>query len=233
MIESAEQFAEAVDELRMDLARQGHRVETLVGRAFVSVFDRDADEAREARALDDEIDLHDLAIEARAVELLCEIAKRSITIEVRPIRGVLMAVKINNELERIADSGVAVAERVMALTDRQTRFPDTLRVMTNSVIGLLRDAVRCYSDRDAALAKVVLHSDTAVEQFKRAILRDAEQRVASGRMTVDLAFDLHEIASQCMTVADHCTNIAEQVIYAMTGAVVRHSEGAWREMPRD
>ena len=51
-------------------------------------------------------------------------------------------------------------------------------------------------------------------------------------MNVDFAFRLHEVATQCELIADHCTNIAEQVIYLTTGAIVRHMTNSWVELPR-
>jgi phosphate transport system protein len=104
-------------------------------------------------------------------------------------------------------------------------------VLCNSVIGILRDVNRALERSDAGLARIVLHSEDAVEQFKSALLRDAEQQIADGTMTVDVAFSLHEIASQCERMADHCTNIAEQIIYAATGAIVRHTDAGWVDVP--
>ena len=227
-----EQIKGEVVRLKVSLAEQAGRVLDLIERAFASVYDRDAANAMGVIELDAEIDRADIAIEQHAVDLLVRTAREETTVSGDLIREVLVAVKVNNDLELIADAGVAVAERVVHLTDRETRFPDTLRVMTNSVIGLLRDTGRCYSESDPELAKVVLHSDDAVEQFRVAIMRDAEERVASGWMGVDLAFDLHEIAIHSLSIADHCTNIAEQVIFATTGAVLRHSDGKWCEVPR-
>ena len=66
--------------------------------------------------------------------------------------------------------------------------------------------------------------------FKDLLLRDTEQRVADGRMNVDLAFDLLEIVAQSVLIADHCTNVAEQVIYESTGAIVRHTDGSWKDV---
>jgi phosphate uptake regulator len=74
----------------------------------------------------------------------------------------------------------------------------------------------------------VLQSQHAVTAFKAAILRDAEEKIAKGAMGVDFAFRLHELASQCELMADHCTNMAEQVIYVTTGAIVRHTVGVGR-----
>jgi phosphate transport system protein len=227
-----EQINIEVVRLRASLADQAARVLELVERAFASVYDRDAAAGRAVVELDDVIDKADISIEQHAVDLLVRTAKEETTVSAELIREVLVAVKVNNDLELIADAGVAVAELVVQLTDRETRFPDTLRVMTNSVIGLLRDTGRCYAQSDPELAKVVLHSDDAVDQFRVAIMRDAEERVASGWMGVDLAFDLHEIAIHSLSIADHCTNIAEQVIFATTGAVLRHNDGKWCEVPR-
>src|SRR5690606_24141937 len=122
--------------------------------------------------------------------------------------------------------------RCTALRDMPGEIPETFRVMTNSVVGIMRDANRAFERSDAALAKVVLQSEDAVEAFKAAILTDAERKIASGQMPVDFAFILHELAGECLQMADHCTNIAEQVIYQVTGAIVRHLEGGWVEVPR-
>jgi phosphate uptake regulator len=63
--------------------------------------------------------------------------------------------------------------------------------------------------------------------FKSALVREAEQNLAKGVINPELAFHLVELAGMCEVIADHCTNIAEQVIYQTTGAIVRHMESAW------
>jgi phosphate transport system protein len=134
-------------------------------------------------------------------------------------------------MERIADAATDVAEKVIRLGERTTPFPKTLLVMTNSVVGIIRDVVRAFAQSDPSLARAVLASEGAVLNFKDLIVRDAEERVADGRMSVDVAFQLHGIAFQAVTMADHCTNIAEQVIYEATGQIVRHTEGKWVQLP--
>jgi phosphate transport system protein len=113
-----------------------------------------------------------------------------------------------------------------------TQYPDTFRVMANSVIGILRDVNTAVLHHDPALANIVLQSQHAVTAFKDAVLRDAEGRIAKGQMSVDAAFLLHEIATECEIVADHCTNVAEQIIYLTTGAIVRHTQSNWVEVTR-
>jgi phosphate transport system protein len=143
------------------------------------------------------------------------------------LRSVLTIVKVNNELERIADCAVEVAGLVRRHAGTTGAYPDTFRVMANSVIGILRDTNLAVQRGDAALAKVVLQSQHAVTAFKAALLRDAEEKIARGAMQVDFAFQLHEMATECERIADHCTNIAEQVIYQTTGAIVRHTDAQW------
>lgn len=232
MTTTPEVFAERLSSIRTTLADQGEAVRTMADRAFESVYARDADAARAVIHMDDSVDEADLAIERAAVDLLAEATRDGAALSHKQLRGVLTCVKVNNEMERIADSASSVAESVVGLKDRTTPLPKTTRVMTNSVLGIIGDTVGCFRTLDAGKAKVVLASEGAVLSFASLILRDAEERVADGRMSVDLAFDLHEITSQAVLMADHCTNIAEQVIFEATGAVVRHREGAWVELPQ-
>lgn len=227
---TTKEFRSRLDDLRARLVEQGKLVQEIVEAAFECVYDRDGDRAEGLLVLDDRVDEADLAIEQAAVALLGDATRDGCSLEDSQLRAVLTAVKVNNELERIADAATAIAERVVGLGDRETRFPKTTRVMTNSVVGIIHETVKCYSSLDPIGARAVLASEEAVLNFNQIILRDAELRVADGRMTADLAFDLHEIVSQAVLMADHCTNIAEQVIYAATGAVVRHREGAWKDI---
>jgi phosphate transport system protein len=221
-------FADRLARLKADLIEQGRRVQALLEAAFDAVFTADAGRAARVVAGDDVIDRVDVEIEKAAVQLLTDATHEGAQLDARQLRGVLTIAKVNNELERIADAAVAIAERVES--GSAPAVPDTFRVMANSVVGILRDVNRALDRMDPKLARVVLQSDDCVADFKDAILRDAEHRIAAGAMNVDAAFLLHEFATQCERVADHCTNIAEQVIYSATGSIVRHIEGHWHEV---
>jgi phosphate transport system protein len=232
MASTPQGFALRIQRLKADLVEQGRRVQSLLEGVFDAVFARDPARAARAIAMDQAIDAVDVQIERASVQLLTDATHENARLEPDQLRAVLTIVKINNELERIADCGVEIAERCASLRDMPGSIPETFQVMANSVVGILRDVNRAFDRSDAALAKVVLQSEDAVEAFKAAILTDAERKIASGQMPVDFAFALHEIAGQCLVMADHCTNVAEQVIYAVTGSIVRHTEGKWVEVPR-
>ncbi len=227
-------FGIRLDRLKADLVRQGDRVRILLEACFEAVFARDPARASRAVGLDDEIDRVDVQLEKDAVQLLTDATHENARLEPGQLRAVMTIVKINNEMERIADCGVAIAKRVADLRQMPGVIPETFQVMANSVVGIIRDVNRCFDKSDAALAKVVLQSEDCVEAFKAAILKDAERKIAAGgsAMPVDFAFALHEIANECCKMADHSTNIAEQVIYAVTGAIVRHTDAGWVEVPR-
>lgn len=226
-----DQFQSELASIRAALTRQGHKVTEMAAEAFEAVYQRDTVVANEILGRDDEVDQVDVEIERRCVDVLMRAASQQCELAEGPVRSVLTCVKVNNELERIADAATVVAERVIRLGDRTTPFPKTLLVMTNSVIGIVRDSVKAFGQGDASLAKSVLTSEGTVLKFKALITRDAEERVADGRMSVEVAFELHAIAFQAVTMGDHCTNIAEQVIYEATGQIVRHTKGEWIELP--
>jgi phosphate transport system protein len=231
MTTSSDGFPARIAALQNDLGVQGRRVQSLLEAAFDAAFARDAAGAAQAIAMDDRVDTVDVEIERKSVALLVEATRSGAALSEDLLRQVLTIVKVNNELERIADAGVAVGELVKDLSKENVALPETFRVMTNSIIGILRDAYTSLERNDGHLAKVVLASEDAVEMFKRALAREIQVQVSGGRMSVDTGFLISEIATLCDIIAGHCTNIAEQALYVATGKIVRHMAGKWEEIP--
>ena len=215
-------FDRKLSQLVSDLITQGDRVVDMVLRAVESYFEVDTAKAGDVISDDLVIDRVDVEIERASIPLLA----MGQTDEYK-IRSVLMIVKVNNELERIADSAVNMAEVVLDGLSADFRPPDRFRVMANSVIGMLRDANRALAGLDVGLAERVLSFDDAVDQFKREIFLNAEQAVAAKEFDVKFAFRLRTVTAALERIADHCTNICEQIIYLQSGCVVRHSPEGW------
>lgn len=229
---SLETFQRRIARLRSDLAEQGRRVERLVEAAVESVFNFDPAEAEWVISHDADIDRADVEIERAAVDLLADIARVSVELPARQLRLVLMIVKANNELERIADGAVAIAEQTPALHTLPGAPSARFHVMANSAVGIVRDTITCFQREDTAIARSVLASDDTMDEFERAILREMQQAVADGACHVEFAFATNIVANELERIGDHCTNIAEQVIYIDTGKIVRHMKGRWSE-PRE
>lgn len=225
---SAAGFISRIDQLKGDLVAQGRRVQQLTEAAFEAMFECSHEKARAVINQDDAIDSVDVLIEKQAVLLLSDATRQGAELEPQQLRAVLTIVKVNNELERSADVAVEIAQRVETSPARP--YPDTFRVMANSVIGILRDAVGSLDRLDPEMARVVLLSEEAAHEFKRALVRDSQEQLARGRMNIDLALGLGEVATLSVVIIDHCTNIAEQIIYVGSGTIVRHMQGKWEEV---
>lgn len=219
--------------LRSAIVAQGARVLDAITLAFDLVMGHAAMDASRLRELEDEIDRRDVEIERQAVGTLARAAREGSALDEPAVRTILMIVKINNELERIADLGVDVVDRSERLRSDVQDLPLTLRVMTNSAIGIVRDANRAVELSDPGLANIVLKCEDAMEAFRAEVLRNAERELAGGTISLELTLFMHSVAARCVQVADHCTNIAEQVIYAETGKIVRHTTVGWIDVTQD
>lgn len=220
-------FRERLWGLKNELVEQGRFVQRTMELCIEAVFEKDAEKARRAIENDETVDRVDVRIERDAVKLLVDAMRSGEQAEEYDLRMILTIVKVNNEFERIADLAVAVAEKVDSFIALTTPTPDKFRVMANSVIGIMHNTIRALGSLDTAAARVVLQSDDATEAFKQAIIRDVEEGLAKGRHTVDFAFALNLVAASFARMADHCTNVAEQVIYVETGKIVRHHGDHW------
>ena len=217
-------FSSKLNELQTVLHAQGDRVLTLVTLAIESYFDHDEAKARTVVALDDEIDSVDVAIERASIPLLAMGQTNE-----HAIRQVLTLVKVNNELERIADCGVNIAEQVVGHQHLSDPMPPTFRVMANSVLGMLRDSNRALATSNAELARQVLLFDDTVDRFRNELILQAQEQVALGTSSVRFAFRVTGATRNMERIADHSTNICEQTIYLLSGKIVRHRPEGWSD----
>jgi len=217
-------FAPKLEELQKVLYAQGDRVLAMVTLAVEAYFDHDDAKARAVVKLDDEIDSVDVAIERASIPLLT----MGQTDE-HAIRQVLTLVKVNNELERIADCGVNIAEQVVGHQRLSDPMPSTFRVMANSVVGMLRDSNQALSTSNAELARQVLLFDDTVDRFRNELILQAQEQVALGSSSVRFAFRVAGATRNMERIADHSTNICEQTIYLLSGKIVRHRPDGWSD----
>lgn len=215
-------FTDKLAQLKDKLSAQGNRVVDLTLRAVESYFERDEAKASSVVNTDTLVDKVDIEIERASIPLLA----MGETDE-HAIRSVLTIVKVNNELERIADLAVNIAEAALDSGHTNEVVPNTFRVMANSVIGMLRDANQALAKVDTRLAERVLSFDDTVDRFKTEISLDAQEKVASGAFGVKFTFRLMSVIRSLERIADHSTNICEQLIYLETGHIVRHLPQGW------
>jgi phosphate transport system protein len=167
---------------------------------------------------DDDIDRWDVQIEEECLKILA--LHQPVAIDLRRITAVL---KISAELERVADLGVNIAERVSALADwPQMVIPDKLKEMAGLSVDMLHRAIDAYVSLDAPMARQVCGEDDAVDRMNREIIDELAAVMKTSPDLVEPALHLFSASRHVERVADHATNIAEDVVYLVEGAIIRH-----------
>ncbi|MDP7009392.1 MAG: phosphate signaling complex protein PhoU [Phycisphaerales bacterium] len=216
------EFDKKLSQLQADLNTQGDRVVEQLFQSVEACFGCDHTLAQSVLAIETTIDQVDVEIERACIGLL-----RLGTTDDRNIRSVLTIVKVNNELERIADCATTIAEATVKKGELILQAPTTFRVMANSVVGMARDTNKSLADTDTEFAVRVLSFDDTINRFRKEIVLDVQHRTSEGTLEPLVAFEILSITRALERIADHCTNICEQVIYLGTGKIVRHLPEGW------
>ena len=207
-----------LDDLRSRVARVSALVQQIVEHAIDAVLKTDAELARRTIESDERIDEEEVKVEHAAIDLLALHQPAA-----GDLRLITTIIKVNNDLERIADCAVNAAQRVLTLAqDENYTPPPDLRLMCTAVMANLRDASKAFNLNDVDLARQVLRNDDVVDALYHQIVQDmiAHMEKAGQNAGSELANVM--IAKNLERIADHCTNIAEDVIYVQSGRIVRH-----------
>lgn len=211
-------FAFELEELNQELLEMGALVESSIHCAVQALVERDERIAK--RVLEDErrINLMELDIDARVTRLLA--LNQPVAGDLRLL---LMAHKINTDLERMGDMAVNIAERAVSLMRIPLVKPliDTPR-MAALVEDMLHRSLDAFVKRDADLAGTVLPADDEVDEIRDRIYTDLMELMQKNPSVVPGAVHLMFVARNLERIADHATNIAEDVIFLVRGIDVRH-----------
>jgi phosphate transport system protein len=211
-------FAVELEELNQVLLEMGARVESSIHCSVQALVDRDERMAR--RVIDDEkaINRMELDIDARATRLLA--LNQPVASDLRLL---IMALKINTDLERMGDLAVNIAERALDLIRLPMVKPliDTPR-MAALVEDMLHWSLDAFVKRDAELAAKVLPTDDEVDDLRDRIYKELTELMQRSPEVVNGAIHLMFVARNLERIADHATNIAEDVIFLVNGVDVRH-----------
>jgi phosphate transport system protein len=207
-----------LDGLRDQVARMSALVLQVVEQSIEAVFTADGKLAQATIAQDARIDEEEVKVEKSAIDVLA--LQQPAAVDLRTVTTII---KVNSDFERIADCAVNIAQRVMPLSRLPAyEAPSDLKLMANTVLGTLRDTIKAFNLRDEALARHVVKSDDVVDALYHQIVQDMITLMESDGQKANLDLSNIMIAKNLERIADHCTNIAEDVIYIHTGRIVRH-----------
>ncbi len=207
-----------IEALKKDILSLVAIVEENVGRAVKSIEDRDAGLGNKVIAIDKTIDSREVEIEEECLKILA--LYQPVAIDLRFIAAML---KLNNDLERIGDLAVNIAERAIYLANTQrTDVSFDYREMTRKTEAMLKKSFDSFVDMNPDLAREVIASDDEVDDIERKIVEQTQEAIRKYPDQVDRLLHHMFVARHLERIADHATNIAEDVIYMVEGQIIRH-----------
>jgi phosphate transport system protein len=174
--------------------------------------------ARDLMESDSAIDLEENQIEEDCLKILA--LHQPVAIDLRRVTSIL---KINSDLERMADLATNIAERVYGLaTSPPVPIPAGLRPMADLTSSMLRDSLDSFMNLDASLAKRVCRLDDQIDKYNRENILEIINFMKHAPDNVEPGLNFFSAVRQLERIADHATNIAEDVVYLVEGAIIRH-----------
>ncbi len=207
-----------VSELKSELVRMAGLAETAIGVAVKALVSRDADMARQVVASDDAINGLEIEIDEACLRMLALYQP-----EATDLRLIAMVLKINNDLERMGDQAVNIAERTLELLKEPLLKPliDIPR-MAAVAQAMVKDSLDAFARQDVDLARSVCRRDDEVDRYDDQIFRELLTYMMEDPKAITRSVNLILVSRHLERIADHATNIAEDVVYLAQGKTIKH-----------
>ena len=205
-------FDEQLTLLSRELIEMGALCEKVISMASRALMDGDATLARRVAPLDSEIDHKERSIESMCLKLLLQ--QQPVA---RDLRQISAALKMITDMERIGDQAEDISEIVQFLNGRTVENADLLQEMSRAVIKMVTESVDAYVKHDIMLAEKVVKDDDVVDSCFTTVKHKLIDAIAANPSDGEYALDLMMIAKYFERIGDHAVNIAEWVIFSVTG----------------
>jgi phosphate transport system protein len=213
----------ALERLKKNILSLGTMVEERVRMVIKALETRDGEMAKKVIDADREIDEFEVEVEEQCLKILA--LHQPVAVDLRFISSVI---KINNDLERIGDEAVNIAERVVYLSKRPpVTIPLDYSAMAEKAEAMLKSSIDSLVNLDADLAYKVCLADDEVDSMHKGIYDTVKDAIKSYPERVGYLINLLQISHNLERIADHATNIAEEVIYMIEGVIPRHRKNGF------
>jgi len=212
-------FDEELKDLKQDILKMGVFAEEAIYKSIEALKNRDREAAKKIIADDAKIDSLELVIDEKCIDLIARHQPLA-----KDLRFITVGMKLNSELERIADIAVDIAQRVLEIADKPLLKPLVdIPKLTSIAQNMVKMAVDSFVKEDVGLARKVILSDSEADRLRNLITKELiEDYMARDASTAPRAVQLLLIARFLERICDHTTNIAEDVIYMVEAEVVKH-----------
>ncbi|MFT7618212.1 MAG: phosphate transport system protein [Planctomycetota bacterium] len=209
-----------LDSLKKHVRHMGSVVETAIDQSITSLEKRDAELANVVRTGDDEIDRLEVELEEECLKVLA--LHQPVATD---LRFVVSVMKVNNDLERMGDHAKSISSRARYLsTHDPIEAPFDFSRMLIAVREMVHSSLNSLIDLDVDVARAVLVRDDEVDEVHASMFRAVEDIVGKQPDTLRRAIHLLSASRSLERIADLATNIAEDVIFLVSGDVVRHQD---------
>jgi phosphate transport system protein len=208
--------------LQRDLLSLAASVEEAIHKALQALQERNVDLANEVIAGDAQIDMEENHVEEECLKILA--LHQPVAVDLRRIAA---ALKINAELERMGDLAEDIAERALALA-RPPHFPipPNLQRMTDLTTVMVRESLDAFVNLDARQARRVCRMDDEIDRLNSEIIDETVRLMQQKPENVVPGLSFFSAIRHLERIADHATNIAEDVVYLAEGVIIRHLPAA-------
>lgn len=211
-------FVQELESLKSRLIRMGSLTEQSIAESIRAVLERDAARARKVIDEDESINRMEMEIDNAVVDILA--LQQPVATD---LRFILAAQKINNDLERIGDHAVNIAESALQYSAREPiDRPLEIPRMAAITKTMLREVIDAFVHDDARLARNVLSNDDEIDDLNRKIVDEMASFIREDTTFLYQALDIIRVSRNLERVADLATNIAEEVIFVAEARVVKH-----------
>lgn len=196
-------------------------VEQMIDDATRALCNREANRASQVKERDKRVNSEEVSIEEECLKILALYQPVS-----RSLRQITAVLKINSDLERIADLAGNIAERADGLSSHPYfPVPEQLRIMAREATEMVRKSINAFVTQDVELAKEVILSDVLVDQLNRDIIQELTKLMKTDGESVEPSLQCLSASRHFERIADHAENIAEDVVYMVSGEIIRHKHG--------
>ncbi|MCB1196266.1 phosphate signaling complex protein PhoU [bacterium] len=208
-----------LNRLKKMLFSFSEKIEANLENALRSLLENNRETAQQVIEGDADIDRMEVEIEEECLKALA--LYQPVAIDLRYLIAIL---KLTGDLERIGDLAVNIAISALNIIERNghLEYPIEVKEMSDIVRGMLRKTLQALTESDAELAKEVLTSDTVVDDIHRNNYIRVEDKILADLTHRSFYIFFLSVSRYLERIADHATNIAEDVIYNITGEIVRH-----------
>jgi phosphate transport system protein len=214
-------FERELDELKGTLVRMGGLVDRQLGSACGALFEGDIGRAQEVIEQDREVDALDTLIDRQCMDIFA--LAQPVAVDLRLL---MSSLAINSQLERIGDIAVNIGERVEPLAPhREFLLSTRLSEMADIARIMVRDSLDSFIRGDASLASRVLVSDDVVDRLDGGLFRSLVEEMKERHDRIEPAAHILVLSRHLERLADHATNIAEDVIFIVEAKLVKHNAG--------